>query len=75
VEVTGGWRKLLNEKFNLVLSGVSLPLREEYRMRVFENKFLGRIFGRKREEVTGGWRKVNYEKLYHILLGLSYQGG
>jgi hypothetical protein len=31
----------------------SLILREEYRLRVFENKVLRRIFGPKRDEVTG----------------------
>jgi hypothetical protein len=31
----------------------SLTLREEYRLRVFENRVLRRIFGPKREEVTG----------------------
>jgi len=33
----------------------SLTLREERRMRVFENRFLRRIFGPKRDEVTGEW--------------------
>jgi hypothetical protein len=37
----------------------SLTLREEHRLRVFENRVLRRIFGPKRGEVTGGWRK-NY---------------
>jgi hypothetical protein len=32
----------------------SLTLREEHRMRVFENRVLRRIFGRNRQEVTGG---------------------
>jgi hypothetical protein len=31
-------------------------LREECRLRVFENKVLRRIFGPKRDEVTGEWR-------------------
>jgi hypothetical protein len=35
----------------------SLMLREEHKLRVFENRELGRIFGSKRAEVTGGWRK------------------
>jgi hypothetical protein len=35
----------------------SLTLREEYRLRVFENRVLRRIFGPKRDEVTGGWKK------------------
>jgi len=33
----------------------SLTLREERRMRVFENRLLRRIFGPKRDEVTGEW--------------------
>jgi hypothetical protein len=32
-------------------------LREECRLRVFENKVLRRIFGPKRDEVTGAWRR------------------
>jgi hypothetical protein len=37
-------------------------LREEYRLRVFENRVLRRIFGPKREEVTGGWGKLHNEE-------------
>jgi hypothetical protein len=40
-----------------------LTLREEHRLRVFENKVLRRIFGPKRDEVTGGWRKLHNEEL------------
>jgi hypothetical protein len=40
-----------------------LTLREEYRMRLFENRMLGRIFGPKWDEVTGGWRKLHNEEL------------
>jgi hypothetical protein len=35
----------------------SLILREEHRLRLFENRMLRRIFGPKRDEVTGGWGK------------------
>jgi hypothetical protein len=35
----------------------SLTLREEHRLRVFENRFMRRIFGPKRDEVTGEWTK------------------
>jgi hypothetical protein len=42
---------------------VSLTLREEHRLRVFENRVLRRIFGPKRDEVTGGWRKLHNEEL------------
>ena len=41
----------------------SLTLREECRMRVFENRILRRIFGHKRDEVTGEWRKLHNEEL------------
>jgi hypothetical protein len=34
----------------------SLTLREEHRLRAFENRVLRGIFGPKREEVVGGWR-------------------
>jgi hypothetical protein len=43
-----------------------LTLREEHRLRVFENRVLRRIFGPKRGEVTGEWRKLHSEEL-HIL--------
>jgi len=38
-------------------------LREERRLRVFENRGLGRIFGPKRDEGTGEWRKLHNEEL------------
>jgi hypothetical protein len=41
----------------------SLTLREEHRLRVFENRVLKRIFGPKRVEVTGEWRKLHNEEL------------
>jgi hypothetical protein len=34
----------------------SLTLREEHRLRMFENRVGRRIFGPKRDEVIGGWR-------------------
>jgi hypothetical protein len=40
-----------------------LTLREEHRLRVFENKVLRRIFGPKRDEGTGRWRKLHNEEL------------
>jgi hypothetical protein len=39
-------------------------LREECRLRVFENKVLRRIFGPKSDEVKGEWRRLHKEKLY-----------
>jgi hypothetical protein len=41
----------------------SLTLREERRLRVFENRVLRRIFGPKRDEVTGEWRKRRNEEI------------
>jgi len=38
-------------------------LREERRLRVFENRVLGRKFGPKRDEVTRKWRKLHNEEL------------
>ena len=40
-----------------------LTLREECRLRVFENRVLRRIFGPKRDEVTREWRKLHNEEL------------
>jgi hypothetical protein len=37
----------------------SLILREEHRLREFENRVLRRIFGPKRNEVRGSWRKLH----------------
>jgi hypothetical protein len=41
-------------------------LREELRLRVFENRVLMRIIGPKRDEVTGEWRKLHSEELCDI---------
>ena len=41
----------------------SLRLREEKKLRVFENMVLRRIFGPRREEVTGEWRRLHNEEL------------
>jgi len=38
-------------------------LREESKLRVFENMVLRRIFGPRRDEVTGEWRRLHYEEL------------
>jgi hypothetical protein len=45
---------------------LSLTLREEHRLRVFENRVLRRIFGPKRDEVTGGCRKLHNEELHGL---------
>jgi hypothetical protein len=44
----------------------SLTLREEHRLRVFENRVLRRIFGSKRDEVTGEWRHLHNEELHDL---------
>jgi len=41
-------------------------LREECRLRVFENRVLRRISGPKRDEVTEEWRKLHNEELYDM---------
>jgi len=41
----------------------SLTLREEHRLRVFENRVLRRIFGPRRVVVTGEWRQLHNEEL------------
>jgi len=38
-------------------------LREETKLRVFENMVLRRIFGPRRDEVTGQWRRLHNEEL------------
>jgi hypothetical protein len=42
---------------------LSLTIREEHRLTVFENRVLRRIFGPKRDEVERGWRKLHNEEL------------
>jgi len=41
----------------------SLTLREERKLRLFENMVLRRIFGTSRVEVTGEWRRLHNEEL------------
>jgi hypothetical protein len=44
----------------------SLTLREEHRLRVFENRVLRGIFGPKGDEVTGEWRKLHSGELHNL---------
>jgi len=46
-------------------------MREERRLRVFENRVLRRIFGLKRDEVTGEWRKLHNEELNELYSSLN----
>jgi hypothetical protein len=41
-------------------------LREEHRLRVFENRVLRGIFGPKRDKVMGEWRKLHNEELHNL---------
>jgi len=43
-----------------------MDLREEHRLRVFENSVLRRIFGPKRDEVTGEWRELHNERFNNL---------
>jgi hypothetical protein len=43
-----------------------LTLREEHRLRMFENRVIRRVFGPKSDEVTGEWGKLHNEEL-HIM--------
>jgi len=40
-----------------------MTLREEWKLRVFENMVLRRIFGPRKDEVTGEWRTLHNEEL------------
>jgi hypothetical protein len=44
----------------------SLTLREEHRLRVFENRVLRKMFGPNRDETVGGWRKLHNEELQNL---------
>jgi len=49
----------------------SPTMREERRLRVFENRVLKRIFGSKRDEITGEWRKLHNEELNDLYSSLN----
>ena len=51
----------------------SLTLREERKLRVFENMVLMRIFGPRKNEVTGEWRRLHngeLNDLYTLMMGI-----
>ena len=45
---------------------LGLTLHEEYRLRVFENRVLRKIFEPKMEEVAGGWGRLHNEELLDL---------
>ena len=49
----------------------SLTLKEEGRLRVFENRVLRRIFEPKRNEVTGEWRKLHKDELNDLYCSIN----
>ena len=51
-----------------------LTLREERKLRVFENMVLSRIFGPRREEVTGEWRRLHNEELNNLYSSQHFAG-
>jgi hypothetical protein len=44
----------------------SLTLKQEHRLRVFENRVLRRIFGSKRDEATEEWRELHSGELHNF---------
>jgi hypothetical protein len=44
----------------------SPAVREEHRLRVYENRALRRIFGPKREEVARGWKRFHNDELHNL---------
>jgi hypothetical protein len=44
----------------------SVTLREQHRLKVFENRVLRGIFGLKRDEITGDWRKLHSGELHNL---------
>jgi hypothetical protein len=68
------YKKLKRKIFKAVIMPVVLywcktltvMLREEHRLKVFENRELRRMFGPRRDEVTGGWREQHNEELHSL---------
>jgi hypothetical protein len=51
---------------------LSPTIREEHRLRVFENRVLRRVFGPRREEWAGGWRIQHNEELYNLYASSNF---
>jgi hypothetical protein len=52
--------------FHLIIIIIIIIMREELRLRGFQNRVLRRIFWPKRDEVTGEWRKLHTEELNNL---------
>jgi hypothetical protein len=46
-------------------------MREEHRLKVFKNRELRRIFGRRNDEVTWEWRRLHSKELYVLYFSLD----
>ena len=58
-----------------VLNGCEIwliTLREEHRLRVFQNRVLRRTFGPRRDDVKREWRKLHYEELNSLYSSPSF---
>jgi hypothetical protein len=62
-------KSVSGSRFELDTSG--MQLREEHRLRVFENRVLRRIFCPKREEVTEEWKKLRNEEFHNFYSSLN----
>jgi hypothetical protein len=45
---------------------LSLTLREEYRLKVFENRLLRNTCGPQRDEIKGDWRRLHSKEIYDL---------
>jgi hypothetical protein len=52
--------------FSGSISEIIVGIYAQYRLRVFENRVLRRIFGPKRDEMTGDWRKLHNEERHNL---------
>jgi hypothetical protein len=50
---------------------LSLALKEEHRLRVFEKRVLRRIFRARRQKVMGSWRKLHNEEVHNLYSSTS----
>ena len=49
-------------------------MKEEYRVRVFENRVLRKVCGPKRDDVTLEWGKLHNQQLYDLYWSPNYSG-